>query len=174
MTDSGPPQEKDAPLMTAPTTEAITAQVSRIVASAVFAKSARLSAYLRFIVDETLAGRVDRLKEYTIALEVYGRDESFDPRVDSIVRVEAGRLRAKIRDYDDTIGRDDLVRIGLRIGSYVPDFRTAAGQSAPGQHSAAARAPGLKRTRAPWPVYAILVSILAVLGAGGRYLYYVR
>src|SRR5665213_1538221 len=63
-----------------------------------------------------------RLKEYLIGLEVFNRQESFDPRVDSIVRVEARRLRAKLDEYYQTEGRDDEILIELRKGSYIPLF----------------------------------------------------
>jgi tetratricopeptide (TPR) repeat protein len=74
------------------------------------------------VVEESLLGQPHRLKEYLIGLEVFDRREAFDPRVDSIVRVEARRLRYKIEEYYRTEGRDDTVRIVLRKGSYVPIF----------------------------------------------------
>jgi serine/threonine-protein kinase len=73
-------------------------------------------------VEECLAGRQHRLKEYLIGMEVFNRLEAFDPRVDSIVRVEARRLRAKLEEYYITEGREDELRIELRKGSYVPLF----------------------------------------------------
>jgi len=69
-----------------------------------------------------MAGRQHRLKEYLIGMEVFNRLEAFDPRVDSIVRVEARRLRAKLEEYYLTEGREDELRIELRKGSYVPLF----------------------------------------------------
>ena len=62
-------------------------------------QSERIQQFLRYIVEEALAGRGDALKEYTIALDVFDRDESFDPQTNSIVRVEASRLRGKLREY---------------------------------------------------------------------------
>ena len=74
-------------------------QVGRIVASRGFAKSARLSHFLRFVVEETLAGRGDQIKEYVIGIAVYGRPQSYDPRTDATVRVEAVKLRQRLAAY---------------------------------------------------------------------------
>jgi TolB-like protein len=82
-------------------------------------QSERQQRFLKFIVTETLAGHTDRLKGYTIAIEVFDRDVSFDPAIDAIVRVEAARLRAKLREYYDREGRTDPVRFELRKGAYV-------------------------------------------------------
>jgi len=80
---------------------------------------------LSFVVDETLADRALQLKGYTIALSVYGRKEGFDPQVDPIVRVEAGRLRRALEHYYLTDGIDDRVRIEIPKGGYVPNFQAA-------------------------------------------------
>jgi adenylate cyclase len=92
--------------------------LDRILASPCFVQSERQQRFLRFIVTETLAGHTDRLKGYTIALEVFDRDASFDPAIDAIVRVEATRLRAKLREYYDREGRTDSVRFELPKGAY--------------------------------------------------------
>jgi adenylate cyclase len=110
-----------------PPAEAIRAQLERIVASPQFAASARLSRFLRYVVERTLAGEGERLKEYVIGAEVFDRDASYDPRVDSIVRVEAGRLRGKLEDYYRGAGSADTVRIGLKKGSYMPLFEQRQG-----------------------------------------------
>src|SRR5277367_865516 len=93
--------------------------LERILASSCFVKSDRQQRFLKFIVTETLGGRTDRLKGYTIAVEVFDRDVNFDPAVDAIVRVEAARLRAKLREYYDREGRTDPVRFELPKGAYV-------------------------------------------------------
>ncbi|HWG58820.1 MAG TPA: tetratricopeptide repeat protein, partial [Candidatus Acidoferrales bacterium] len=82
--------------------------------------------FLEFVVEESLAGRQHRLKEYVIGIEVFGRVDSFDPRVDSIVRVEARRLRGKLQEYYAAEGINDRIRIKLRKGSYVPLVETGA------------------------------------------------
>jgi TolB-like protein/Tfp pilus assembly protein PilF len=95
-------------------------QVDKILASPGFANAGRLGRFLRFAVEETAAGRSDQLKEYVIGVEVYQRDKSFDPRIDAIVRVEAGRLRARLQRYYDTDGQSDPVVISIPKGTYVP------------------------------------------------------
>jgi adenylate cyclase len=92
--------------------------LERILASPCFVQSQRQQRFLKFIVTETLAGHPDRLKGYTIAVEVFDRDVSFDPAIDAIVRVEAARLRAKLREYYDREGRTDPVRFELPKGTY--------------------------------------------------------
>jgi tetratricopeptide (TPR) repeat protein len=100
----------------------IRAQLDLILRSRAFIQSHRIRRFLQFVVEESLLGQPHRLKEYLIGLEVFDRREAFDPRVDSIVRVEARRLRYKIEEYYRTEGREDSVRIVLRKGSYVPIF----------------------------------------------------
>ena len=118
----------------APAHDDILAQVTRILASTEFTASARLQKFLSFLVAETLAGRSDRLKEYAIAIDVFERDESFDPQTSSIVRVEASRLRSKLDKYNATAGRDDAVRISLKPGNYVPSFEHATIPQAPAEN----------------------------------------
>lgn len=100
----------------------IKAELDRILSSRVFVHSHRIRRFLQFVVEECLLGQHHRLKEYLIGLEVFNRREAFDPRVDSIVRVEARRLRAKLEEYYLTEGREDELRILLRKGSYIPVF----------------------------------------------------
>ena len=102
--------------------EAIRAQLGRILHSGSFAKARRRQQFLEYIVNETLAGRSDRLTGYSIALEVFGRPETFDPIVDTVVRVEAGRLREKLREYYRAEGQSDPVRIDLPKGTYRPQI----------------------------------------------------
>jgi len=108
-----------------PTPKAIRAQLERILRSAVFKASEKQRRFLSFIVDETLKERTSQLKGYTIAVRVYGRSDNFDPQVDPIVRVEAGRLRRALEHYYLTTGKDDPVRIQIPKGGYVPTFQEA-------------------------------------------------
>jgi TolB-like protein len=105
-----------------PTPDHVRAQLDRILASPGFASADRVSRFLRYVVERSLAGEADQLKEYVIGLEVFDRNQDYDPRLDSIVRVEAGRLRAKIDEYYNSQGRDDAVLIQMRRGSYGPVF----------------------------------------------------
>ena len=100
LSSKGTPKASEAP--TKPhfiTSDEIRAELQRILASGIFATADRMKRFLRFVVDETLAGKGDDLNESSLGIEVYDRDETFDPRVDSIVRVDAGRLRSKLREF---------------------------------------------------------------------------
>jgi len=121
----------------------VRAALDQILRSRVFIQSHRIRRFLQFIVEESLLGQPHRLKEYPIGLEVFDRREAFDPRVDSIVRVEARRLRNKLEEYYRTEGRDVQVRILLRKGSYMPVFeqRDSAGGSGPAPHRTVEIAP---------------------------------
>lgn len=107
-------------------TEAIRLQLDRILKSRVFCQSIRLCKFLQFTVEYTIAGKADLLKEYLIGCEVYDRRPPYDPTQDSIVRTEARRLRSKLRQYYETEGKHDLVRIQLDVGRYVPSFIQSA------------------------------------------------
>src|SRR5712671_339827 len=101
----------------------VSAQVDRIGRSEGFRKSERLRRFLQFTVERTLRGDVWQLREHVIAREVFDRPADFDPRVESIVRVEAKRLRRKLTDYYAANGGNDSVVIEFRTGSYVPEIR---------------------------------------------------
>lgn len=107
----------------APAPAEIRAAVERMIASEVFSRSPQLGAFLRFVTDATLSGKSDRIKAYTIGVEVLRRDNNFDPQLDPIVRVEATRLRRTIERYYAGRGQDDEIVIDLPRGSYVPTFR---------------------------------------------------
>ena len=103
---------------------AVREQLARVVSSPGFVSSARLCRFLTHIVHRTIDGDIDSLKELSIAMEVFDRGSEYDPNIDAIVRVEARRLRAKLKAYyEEGQGATDPVLIGLRPGSYVPVFR---------------------------------------------------
>jgi serine/threonine-protein kinase len=104
--------------------DAVLEQMFRITSSAQFASSACLSALLRFVVEQTVNGRAEKIKEYTIAVEVFGRPASFDPRLDTIVRVQASKVRTKLKEYYASDGARDSILIDLPRGTYVPVFQT--------------------------------------------------
>ncbi len=97
-------------------------QLERVLHSRTLQNSENLKAFLRFIVEETLADEEVQLKEYTIATEVFGRKSDYDPRIDSVVRVQAGRLRAKLQEYYTVEGKNDQIVIDLPKGHYHPVF----------------------------------------------------
>jgi TolB-like protein len=101
---------------------AVRQQLERALASPKFARSERLSRFLRFVVERHLQGHDDELKESVIALEVFG-NRDYDPRQDSSVRTEAGRLRSRLAEYYIGEGAGDPVIIDLPKGGYVPVFR---------------------------------------------------
>jgi adenylate cyclase len=105
------------------TATAVCEQLARIVDSPPFISSARLCRFLKHIVNRTIRGDRDSLKEFSIAVDVFDRTSEYDPNIDAIVRVEARRLRAKLKEYYEGPGRSDRVLIALRPGSYVPIFR---------------------------------------------------
>jgi TolB-like protein len=100
--------------------KAVRTQLEKILVSPGFIRSKRLGLFLRFTVEQYLEGRQNSLKEYLVGVEVFKKLESFDPRVDSIVRVEARRLRSKLERYYESEGRNDATIIRFRKGSYVP------------------------------------------------------
>jgi len=101
------------------------AQLDRILHGRALHGSDNLKAFLRFVVDKSIENQEGHLKEYVIATEVFGRASDFDSRVDSVVRVQAGRLRTKLHEYYETEGKDDGVIIGLPKGQYTPVFSYA-------------------------------------------------
>src|SRR5881296_1012504 len=112
---------------------AIREHLSVLLSSTAFAQVDRLKRFLRYVVEETVAGRSENLKEYSIGVEVFDREASFDPRTDPIVRVQARRLRARLTRYYEEEGRHEEIRIELPKGGYAPLFHRRG-------------APGLKRT----------------------------
>jgi TolB-like protein len=114
-----PQQHEDE---TRPTPDEVRAALHHIVTSDAFRSSPQLSAFLSFVVDAVLKGAGERIKGYTIGVEVLNRNKNFDPRIDPIVRVEATRLRRTLDRYYSGPGADSPVRIALVRGSYVPSF----------------------------------------------------
>ncbi len=112
--------------------EAIRDELARILKSSMFVQSDRLGRFLRFTVETTLAGEAEMLKEYLIGTEVYERKPSYNPSEDSIVRSEARRLRRKLKEYYESVGKDDSIFIYYRPGSYIPVFRLQYSQDSNG------------------------------------------
>jgi hypothetical protein len=106
----------------------INEQLERILNTPPLVSSPSLSRFLRYVVEETAAGRGSAIKEYTLGLNVFDRGEEFNPRLDPIVRVQARNLRSRLDKYYETVGTEDPIRIELPKGTYVPVFhyRTSA------------------------------------------------
>jgi TolB-like protein/Tfp pilus assembly protein PilF len=103
-------------------TTLLSAQLSAILLTAAFQNSNVLSRFIRFIVEETLAGHETELKEYTIAVKVLSKRTDFNPQLDPIVRIHAGRLRRALHEYYLEAGKDDPIIISIPKGTYVPAF----------------------------------------------------
>jgi TolB-like protein len=118
--------------------EAVREQLERVLGAELFSGAGRHSRLLRYLVERTLAGEGDQLKEYVLGTEVFDRSDAFDPRIDSIVRVEVRRLRSRLEDYYRGAGAADPVVIAIPRGGYVPTFTAAASASplAPAAHPA--------------------------------------
>src|SRR4051812_26143065 len=132
-------------------------QLERVLRSQVFRGTGRSSNLLRFLVEQTLNGHAERLKDYTLGSEALGRGDGFDPRTDPIARVEASRLRSRLDLYYATEGTADPVVITLPKGGYVPqfDYRPAVERD---------RAIPPRRERVIWGALA-LVGVFAVAAA---------
>ena len=146
--------EAHATTFATPDRDAVIGQLERILSSEDFDASPRSRAFLSFIVEETLVGRQDHLTQSVIATRVFGRRENFDPTVDPIVRIQAGRLRRSLERYYLLSGSDDSVRIELPRGTYVPGARW--GDKTPAR-SAVAVASGGPRDPDGWP--SVVVSL---------------
>jgi len=145
--------EQSAPL--------VRAQLVRILSSELFVRSDRLSAFLKFIVDETLNGRGDTLKEQVIATELYRKSPDFSPAADPIVRVDARRLRDRLREYYASAPHDVLV-ISVPKGSYTPVFEVHAFTG-----TRAADAGRMAGERMPRPLRRLWIGIAAAAVAVG-------
>jgi len=148
-----------------PSTGEVRAALDRILASRCFQQAGRASDFLRFVVEQTLAGSGQRLKGYTIGVEVFGRPADFDAQSDALVRVEAGRLRRRLVEYYASEGSADPVRIQLPRGTYAIDYGFA-GAAEP--KSAAPVSPpedGAQGSQ-PWRYAALALGALFVAAVG--------
>jgi hypothetical protein len=151
--------------------EAIREEMSRILASHEFRASKRSQEFLRYVVEHTLTGRSDTLKERTIGVDVFGRSTAYDPSDDATVRVKAGEVRKRLGLYYATQGARDPVRIELPAGTYVPEFRLCEAEGAPdpltnsiaAPEPAVVQPPGVRRTARDVKIgVTILVAALAI------------
>src|SRR6516164_9343684 len=106
--------------MSATDTGKIRAELEKILVSPIFASSPRMSRFLKFVVEQTLEGR--QIKEYIIAVEVFDKPDLYDPKTDSTVRTEAGKLRTRLHKYYQADGQADPLLISIPKGTYVPVF----------------------------------------------------
>jgi hypothetical protein len=110
--------------------ESIRAALHRVLESQGFRTSRRSHDFLRYVVERTLEGQSDSLKERTIGVDVFGRPAEYDPSDDATVRVKAGEVRKRLNLYYANEGQHDEIRIELPAGTYVPEFHTAQAHAA--------------------------------------------
>jgi hypothetical protein len=123
------------------TDEAASAQVERVLNSATMRNAEVLRRLLRFLAEKSLAGEADQLKEYSVGIDVLGKPESYDPRQDSVVRIQIGRLRHKLSDYYLTEGKDDPIVLELPKGHFKLTWQVHPVPAAPVAVSAPAEMP---------------------------------
>ena len=127
------------------------AQLRRILDSETFSRTLVLRRFLQFLVERTLQDRTDEIKEYALGVDVFDRGSDFDPRTDTIVRVQARRLRAKLDEYYEGSGGADRILIELPKGSYVAAFRSVPRGSSRHNRSCRSRENRLRRCPARFP-----------------------
>ncbi|MCX5581730.1 adenylate cyclase [Kaistia terrae] len=145
----------------------VEAQLSRILASPDFHVTDRVSHFLSYVVNETVAGRAERLKAFSIALEVFGRGPSFDAQNDPVVRIEASRLRAALERYYLTAGTSDPIVISIPKGGYTPTFARRDVPVASLETPEAAKDPIEPPKGRPWRAAGALVLFLATIFLAG-------
>lgn len=160
-------EDASADALAPPTNSEIRDQLARIRSSPAFDAPDRAQKFLSYVVEETLEGRADRIKAYSIAIEVFGRDASFDAQNDPVVRIEAGRVRRALERYYLLAGQRDPILITMPKGGYVPVFTLFNQHVSKPWHRPADATPWLKiRTREmTWMTCALVVTLLLALSA---------
>lgn len=108
----------------APAAPAVRDMLERVLRSETFSRSERSRDLLRYLVEREQAGEKERLKGFSVAMDVFGKDKEFDPSTDAVVRVQAGRLRELLTQYYQTEGAGDPLKIYIPRGGYVPSYRS--------------------------------------------------
>ncbi len=148
---------------TTPDPAVITVEIEKLAASSCFRKAERCLRLLRYLTDRTLEGRAGDLKEYVLGVAVFERPDSYDPRTDPVVRLEARRLRLKLAEYYQSEGANDDVVIDLPKGAYVPQFRFRVVPDVSPPTAPAKSAPLVPRWI--WAAAAVLVLAAAIAGS---------
>jgi hypothetical protein len=146
--------------------ESVRQELNRVLSSHEFHSSKRSQDFIRYVVEHTLAGRADILKERTIGIDVFGRSTSYEPSDDATVRVKAGEVRKRLGLYYAGQGAADSVRIDLPAGTYIPEFRWTDQPSDAPLESGAAKSP--TRNLSKWA--AVAIAAIAVSAATGWWL----
>jgi hypothetical protein len=144
--------------------------LARVLTSHEFRASRRCQDFLTYVVNTTLAGKSDSLKERTIGIDVFGRSYSYDPSDDATVRVKAGEVRKRLGLYYASEGREDPVRIDLPAGTYVPEFRPVVREAKPVPIAAPTTN---EQTSAPAKPRFIWGAVALTVALGGILLFYI-
>src|SRR6202042_401358 len=116
------PTMREQELIEAPGGDAVRDELDRLLASHFFNHSRRFPNFLRFVVEHTLAGDIEKIKERTLGIEIFGRDADYDTSSDPIVRVTAAEIRKRVAQYYQEPEHVNELRIALPSGSYIPKF----------------------------------------------------
>ena len=147
-------------------TEAVHAQIRRMLSSKTFESSDTQRRLLQYLSEKALSGEADRLKEYTVGLEAFGKPSSYDPQEDSIVRTQTGRLRGKLREYYATEGKNDLIVFELPKGGFKLIIQVQPARDSTLAHLATQALPesdSAKNSRPPTQLFPwVLCTILAI------------
>ncbi|PTM97345.1 hypothetical protein [Mycoplana dimorpha] len=166
------PDSAPADVSAPPTNNEIREQLARIRSSPSFDAPDRAQRFLTYVIEEALQGRADRIKAYSIAIEVFGRDATFDAQNDPVVRIEAGRVRRALERYYLLAGQKDPILITMPKGGYVPVFtrfnEVVAGTGRPPTAPLRLRERGAQWLAGGVLVLAIGVVVLATLPGRGR------
>jgi hypothetical protein len=158
---------------------AINEQLERLLASSYFSHSKRFPNFLRFVVEQTLAGDASDIKERTLGIEIFGKDADYDTAADPIVRVTAAEIRKRVAQYYQDPAHNEELRITLPSGAYVPQFHSPKGGAVLGLPeiepvaqvavSEPAAKPAAVPVRRRWSLAPAAILVLVVLVAGGAY-----
>jgi TolB-like protein/Tfp pilus assembly protein PilF len=159
-----------------PSTQEIEDELHRILSSKVFAMAQRSQDFLRYVVERSLTDAPPPLKEFAIAMDVFARSHDYDPAIDATVRVEAGRLRSRLREYYDGEGKDDPVVIDIPKGGYCPAFSLREGKvgatkevSQTVEQAESVETMPVRRVRLRWSRWAVAGLVLLALAAAGMW-----
>jgi len=117
-------QEQSKTAHAEPRGEEVREQLNRLLANPFFSHSKRFPSFLRFVVEQTLAGESENIKERTLGIEIFGRDAEYDTAADPIVRVTAAEIRKRVAQYYQDPAHERELRISLPSGSYIPQFHS--------------------------------------------------
>ena len=151
------------------TWEAERAELRAVLHSPLFARSPTLTHLLSYLCEKTFAGETSKIKEYSVAVDVFDRRDSFDQDTDSIVRVQANRLRKRLSEYYASEGRTHPIHITIPVGQYVPAFQRVEESL---RHSDVVEhplipeaAPWYRDRRTLWLSSALMLAVAALSGA---------